>query len=149
MAERETSSQVWNYFKTSSKDNPIAKCRSCGREVKRGKTPRTFSTHPLWLHLKNHHLATYKEANKDRKQAVDEKESELKKKESIYKLKEEDDDAEDDVPDAKQPRIDAAFGKLKPYASDSKQQLEYEKFGAEWICSGLLPASFMRFLGCF
>lgn len=53
-------SKVWHYFIVDSNDNTKAKCTLCELNILRGKTPKTFSTKPLWNHLKSTHKSQHK-----------------------------------------------------------------------------------------
>ena len=54
------SSQVWKHFKVDVGNTNKAVCNLCdvsnpSRVIQRGKTPKQYSTKPLWNHLKNTH----------------------------------------------------------------------------------------------
>lgn len=52
-------SDVWKFFKICNNDKTKAECSLCDstsqKPIIRGKTPKFFSTKPLWNHLKSKH----------------------------------------------------------------------------------------------
>lgn len=50
-----SSSKIWRYFKVVLDDESRAMCTLCNVKLLRGKTPKTYSTKPLWNHLKSSH----------------------------------------------------------------------------------------------
>ena len=64
-------SRIWKYFKVSSDNEMIAECILCleqssSSKIVRGKTPKLFSTKPLWNHLKYKHPLVYKSLNENK-----------------------------------------------------------------------------------
>ena len=49
------SSKIWKYFKVVDDNESKALCKLCDVKLLRGKSPKTFSTKPLWNHLKSAH----------------------------------------------------------------------------------------------
>ena len=45
------SSKIWKYFKVVDDNESKALCKLCDVKLLRGKSPKTFSTKPLWNHL--------------------------------------------------------------------------------------------------
>ena len=60
-------SKVWKYFRAHDRDNTKAQCTLCEVLVVRGKTPKSFSTKPLWNHLNTTHRDTYSKLKRDDK----------------------------------------------------------------------------------
>lgn len=53
-------SRIWKYFKISSDNETTAECQLCREQslsskIIRGKTPKLFSSKPLWNHVKHKH----------------------------------------------------------------------------------------------
>lgn len=58
-------SRIWKYFKVCSNNESTAECKLCSEQsltskIIRGKTPKLFSTKPLWNHVKHKHPLVYK-----------------------------------------------------------------------------------------
>ena len=53
-------SVVWLYFKKSLGNDAYAVCNVCQLQVKRGVTPRNYSTTPLFKHFKVKHNEIYR-----------------------------------------------------------------------------------------
>lgn len=58
-------SQIWKVF---NENGTHAKCKICDALVKRGKTPRDFSTKPLINHVMHNHPTYYKKYKNDTEQ---------------------------------------------------------------------------------
>ena len=69
-------SKVWKYFRAHDRDNTKAQCTLCEVLVVRGKTPKSFSTKPLWNHLNTTHRDTYSKLKRDDKSKGEEDASE-------------------------------------------------------------------------
>lgn len=73
MAQRK--SNVWKFFKICSDDEQKAECTLCEftsqKLIVRGKTPKLFSTKPLWNHLKHKHPSIMKKEVNDNKNEAD------------------------------------------------------------------------------
>lgn len=50
-----TTSKVWKHFVLAADDPSIAVCKHCDSKISRGKCSKSYSTHPLWNHIKNRH----------------------------------------------------------------------------------------------
>lgn len=62
-------SVIWKHFKVSADNKEKAECQLCDpnsptRFLSRGRTPRTFSTKPLWNHIKSRHPIQLTELNR-------------------------------------------------------------------------------------
>lgn len=69
-------SRIWNYFKVSSDNETTAECKLCHEQslsskIVRGKTPKLFSTKPLWNHVKHKHPSVYKLQNESKVDATE------------------------------------------------------------------------------
>ena len=58
-------SQIWKVF---NENGTHAKCKICDALVKRGKTPKDYSTKPLINHVMHNHPTYYKKYKKDTEQ---------------------------------------------------------------------------------
>jgi BED zinc finger len=106
-------SAVWKYYKNVStgSDSSKAKCLVCtGKEtlITRGKTPKLYSTKPLWNHLKNCHPTVYSSLRQE-------------SKEDVPKGEEEDQDDGVGDSDVQQPTIEQLLKKKKKWESSNKQ----------------------------
>ena len=52
-------SEIWSFFVVNSSDNSRAICKECSTIIVRGKTPKNYSTTPLWNHLQYFHKQLY------------------------------------------------------------------------------------------
>ena len=68
-AKQKTSS-VWAYY-SEEFGTPFARCNKCSVKIKRGKdsNKKTWSSNPLWSHLKTKHGAEHIKALKEREKA--------------------------------------------------------------------------------
>ena len=48
-------SEIWAFFSISKNDSSRALCNECDANISRGKNPKTYSTSPLWNHIKHSH----------------------------------------------------------------------------------------------
>lgn len=55
---------VWEFFQVSSVDETHAICVLCNSKIKRGGTPKTYSTSPLHKHLSAKHFVAYTAAKR-------------------------------------------------------------------------------------
>lgn len=64
-------SNVWKFFKICNDDEKKAECSLCEstsqkqKQIIRGKTPKLFSTKPLWNHLKSKHPLAIKTLDRE------------------------------------------------------------------------------------
>ena len=81
--QRKTS-PIWEYFEEVATDISLAKCKTCSKEVKRGKgtSGKTLNTSALWDHLEVYH----KEEHTLAKEMKESQENENKKKKMVSKL---------------------------------------------------------------
>jgi hypothetical protein len=74
-----STSIIWKHFKSCSVENEHkAECLLCDKVtlgkaiyIVRGKTPRSYSTKPLWNHLQKKHPSTYKTLQSKDKETAD------------------------------------------------------------------------------
>ena len=59
-------SEIWSFFSISKQDSSRALCSECDANISRGKNSKTYSTSPLWNHLKNSHPELFKRTNKSK-----------------------------------------------------------------------------------
>ena len=80
-AKQKTSS-VWTYY-SEEFGTPFARCNKCSVKIKRGKdgNKKTWSSNPLWSHLKTKHGAEHIKALKERNNA-----DQLTKKRNYYTI---------------------------------------------------------------
>lgn len=71
-------SSVWKFVKVCKDDDKRAECTLCDHNVSssvkkiiRGKTPKSFSTKPLWNHLEGKHPTIFKDAKNHPEKSVD------------------------------------------------------------------------------
>ena len=51
--------QIWEFFTVSGTNSAYAVCNTCVEQVKRGKTPKDYSTTPMINHLRLYHQEVY------------------------------------------------------------------------------------------
>ena len=72
-------SMIWKYYKIKGISNEQAECRLCNASgtpttLIRGKSPKLYSTKPLWNHLKSKHPNEYKANDSETSQSEIEEE---------------------------------------------------------------------------
>ena len=64
-------SDIWKYYSVKQNDSCLALCNNCSAEIARGKrgVAKSFSTTPMWNHLKNSHPDYHKQLLSKKKDA--------------------------------------------------------------------------------
>ena len=127
-AKQKTSS-VWAYF-SKEFGTPFARCNKCSVKIKRGQdgNKKTWSSNPLWSHLKTKHGAEHIKALKERDNA-----DQLTKKRKL-------DEAEKlAVYVNGTPTLEAFIEQKKKYQPDNATQKSITEGLTTWIADGVLP----------
>ena len=118
---------VWSYY--SEECGPSARCNKCSAKIKRGKegNRKTWSSNPLWTHLKTKHAEDHRKAMQERDIA-----NQATKKRKL------DDEERQAVYVSGTPKLAAFLEKKEKYQPDNSTQKKITEALTTWIADGVL-----------
>ena len=129
MASKQKTSSAWNYF-TEEDGTPFAVCKLCSAKIKRGKDgdKKTWSSAPLWAHLRRKHQNQFREATESREKA----------EQAVKKRKLEEDERRAVYVNGT-PKLGAFLEKKEKYKPNDPEQKSLTDLLTTWIADGVLP----------
>ncbi|XP_032358832.1 zinc finger BED domain-containing protein 4 [Etheostoma spectabile] len=121
-------SPVWQFYKVSEKDNTLAICNVCAKEIPRGgKLQRHFNTTNLIRHLKVSHRKEYEEFSKLASAKTERERSCVAAPAPLTQLS-----------------VTETLQRQQPYSNDSKKKKEISAKIMEFICLDHQPLSIVE-----